>query len=464
MKNRIHVFVVAAAVAVATIAAEPMQTGGPVEKGSKPDPVLAKEIYGVRCRLRAGKYSWQASEIPRFKAYLLGQGNDDLWLATLVDARFRIQIDGQWYRYTGPEWTGGVSRHDQTEWIAKVGGYLPVALDEHHWKAVRDSRPLELTPGEHSVSLAWAGYKADPPSARGHEEDENPILLVSEPVRIQIVKATKKSGELTPDDQRHRQVRELFRVYLQREHSSTVEEKLGIRTDLRSFHNWYPAFKWSDIPALLELAENEQLLNGMPKLAVSSYIGGRCRQGMIALWFVEGLRRQQTARVRQEQLGEAQHPASSRLPLNPICIKEGMKLSECESSADIHRAALRAYQAWWHAVSELVPGQAAVLYPLDLTDLQWFGGGERWREQPLRMSSEASADGTVAQRTVTQWTYVDHDYQAGKVLQTIYYAPKDPAAKPPFTPDMLVVQKVLLYFYDKEGKEIRTQSIVPLFK
>ena len=80
------------------------------------------------------------------------------------------------------------------------------------------------------------------------------------------------------------------------------------------------------------------------------------------------------------------------------------------------------------------------------------------------MSSEASADGTVAQRTVLQWIYVDHNYQAGKVLQTIYYAPKDPTAKPPFTRDMLVVQRVLLYFYDKEGKEIRTQSIVPLFK
>ena len=467
MKNQMHILLAAIGVAAAIVGTDgagAMQTGAPVEESSKPEPVLAGEIYGVRCRLRAGKYKWQASEIPQFKAYIFGQGNDGLWLATLVDQRIRIQVDGQWYRYAGPEWTGGVSRHGKAEWIAKIGGYLPVALDEHHWKAVRDSRPLELAPGEHSICLAWAGYKADPPSTGGHQKDENPILLVSEPVRIQIVKAPLRSGELTPDDQRRRQVRELFRGYLHREPSSAVEEKLGIRTDLRAFHNWYPVFQWGDIPALLELAENEQLLKGMPKLDVSSYTGGGCRQGMIALWFIEGLRRQQLSRVRQEQLGESQHPASSRLPLNPICVKEGVKLSECESSADIHRAALRAYQAWWRAVRDLLPGEAAVLYPLDLTDLQWFGGGERWREQPLRMANESSAQGTVAQRTVMQWIYVDHDYQAGKVLQTVYYAPKDPTAKPPFTRDTLVVQKVRLYFYDKEGKEIRTLSIVPLFK
>ena len=63
---------------------------------------------------------------------------------------------------------------------------------------------------------------------------------------------------------------------------------------------------------------------------------------------------------------------------------------------------------------------------------------------------------------MTQWKYVDGNYKAGKVLQTIYYAPKAPTAKAPFTRDTLVVQKVLLYFYDKDGKKIHTQMIVPL--
>jgi len=433
-----------------------------MEGASKPEPVRARQICGVRCRLRAQKYQWQASETPEFKTYIFGQGNQDLWLATRVDQRFQIQVDGQWYGYTGPEWIGGVSSHGQTQWIAKVGGYLGVSLYAHNWKTLNDLQPLELKPGEHSISLAWAGYNADPPSSIGHEEDENPVLLVSESVRIQIVKASARPEEMTPGDARRKQVMELFRVYVQKEPVSKTEEKLGIRTDLRSFHNWYPPFKWHDIPVLLELAENEQLVNGMPKLDISSYIGGRCAQGMIALWFVEGLRRQQLAQLRQQQLGERQHPASARLPLNPICVKEGMKLSECESSADIHRACLRAYQGWWHATKALAPEQAAALYPLDLTDLKWFGAGERWREQPLREFTEASADRAVAQRTVTQWTYVDSNYKAGKKLQTIYYAAKDPNANAAITRDRLVIQKVLLYFYDQEGKEIRTQTIEPL--
>ncbi|NQV32245.1 MAG: hypothetical protein HQ515_06095, partial [Phycisphaeraceae bacterium] len=95
-------------------------------------------------------------------------------------------------------------------------------------------------------------------------------------------------------------------------------------------------------------------------------------------------------------------------------------------------------------------------------DLTWFGGGERWREQPLRIYGEVSADRTVAQRTVRQWKYVDGDYKPAKVLQTVYYTPKDPTATAPFDRDRLVVWKVLLHFYDDKGKEIRTRSIVPL--
>ncbi|MHC4166084.1 MAG: DUF4943 family protein [Planctomycetota bacterium] len=429
---------------------------------SRSEPLRAKQIYGVHCRLRANRYKWRASEIPKFKAYIPGRGNDDLWLATVIDRRFRIQVDGQWYSYVGPEWIGGVGSHSQTEWIAKAGGYLPVLLDKHSWKGVRDHKPLDLSPGEHRISLGWAGYKAEPPSPSGREEDENPILLVSEPVRIQVLDSSATAAETTAGDERHRQVMELFRTYVQKEPVTEAEEKLGIRTDVKSFHYWKPAFTWNDIPVLLELAESDRLMNWMPKLVASSYIGRRCREGMIALWFVEGLRRAQVSEVRQEQLGEKQHPAQSRLPLNPICRKEGMNLSECESSAEIHEATLRAYQAWWRAVGALPARHAAVFYPLDLTDLKWFGGGERWRDQPLRVYSEASADRTVAERTVRQWKYVDSDYKPQKVLQTIYYTPKDSSAKAPFTRDMLVVQKVLLYFYNEEGEEIGMRSIVPL--
>lgn len=369
MSNRMQILLVAATIVVATtgaLCAESSRTDATVEKGSKPEPVRARQIYGVHCRLRANRTQWQASEIPTFKAYIHGPGNSDLWLATVVDQRF------------------------------------------------------------------------------------------------QILRASATSGEVTPSDQRRQQVMELFRSYVQQEPVFEGDKKLGLRTDLRSFHNWRPAFSWHDIPVLLELAEDDQLMNGMPKLVISSYIGGRCRQGMIALWFIEGLRREQMSQVRQAQVGERQHPASSRLPLNPICVKEGMKLNACESSAEIHREVLRVYQAWWRSVGGLSAGQAAVLYPLDLTDLEWFGGGERWREQPLKLYGEVSADRTVAQRTVRQWKYADGDYKPAKVLQTVYYTPKDPTATAPFNRDRLVVQKVLLHFYDDKGKEIRTESIVPL--
>ena len=129
MKNQMHIFVAAATVAaglIGALGAEPTQIGGIVKEDSKPEPVRASQIYGVRCGLRANRDKWQSSEIPKFKAHMPGQGHDDLWLATAVDQRFQIQVDGQWYGYAGREWIDGFGSHDRTQWIAKVGGYLSV--------------------------------------------------------------------------------------------------------------------------------------------------------------------------------------------------------------------------------------------------------------------------------------------------------------------------------------------------
>jgi hypothetical protein len=204
------------------------------------------------------------------------------------------------------------------------------------------------------------------------------------------------------------------------------------------------------------LAQDEELLDGMPSLMISSYIGQSCRKGMIALWLIEGLRR-------EKQLGEKLHPASFRLPLNPICVKEGMGMSECEKSLEIHRAVLEAYRQWWRMVESLPAGQAAVFYPLDMTDVRWFGAGDLWPEEPLEIYEEISSDGMAATRTIKhlQKTEGTSDYEPGKILQEVYYTLKNPGEKPPFTSDMLKIQKITLHYYDGRGDETRTVDIVP---
>ena len=277
------------------------QADDATEEVFEPEPVPAKQIYGVQCRLRPDRDEWQISEIPKFKAYVSGPGNSDLWLATIVHKGCQLQVDRQWYRYINPEWTGGMIGRTQSDWIAKAGGFLTISLDTDHGLTLHDSKPLILVSGGHTISLGWAGYKEDPTGKSDHED--NPILLLSEPVEIQILEPKVTAPEVAPGDEQHRQVVELFGTFIQKEPLTEAEQKLGIKTDLRLFHYWRPKFIWEDIPSLLELARNEELVNDMPKLVSSSYIGGPCRKGMIALWFIEGLRREQLSLTREKQLG-----------------------------------------------------------------------------------------------------------------------------------------------------------------
>ncbi|MBN2181001.1 MAG: DUF4943 family protein [Sedimentisphaerales bacterium] len=431
------------------------------EKITGPEPVPANEIYGVRCRLLPDKDEWQANEIPRLKAYIPGPGNGNLWLATIIQQDCWLKVDEQWYRYMNPEWTGGVDVPVSTDWLVQVGGFLSVSFDKAHWVTMNDSKPLAMAPGEHAISLGWAGYKADPNG--GSDYKDNPILLISEPVQIQIIESKEPGSVVTPGEERYHQVVELFEVFLMRESLTEVEQELGLRTDLRSFHSWRPDFTWKDIPALLELAEDEELLDGMPSLMSSSYMGQNCRKGMVALWLIEGLRREQITQTREEQLKEKLHIAWGRLPLNPICIKEGMGVGKCESSVEIQRAVLQAYRQWWSMVESFPAGDAAAFYPLDMTDVYWYGAGDRWPESPLEIYEKISSDGTAAERTIKHLQKVEgtYEYEPGKIMQVVYYTLKNPGEKPPFTSDMLKIQKVVLRYYNDRGEFFGTIDIVP---
>lgn len=432
-------------------------------KTSHQEPDQAHQIYGVHCRLLPEKDKWRASEVPKFKAYVPAPGHAGVWLAAIAQQNCRLQINNQWYRYIHPEWTGGISVHAKTDWLVEVGGFLTVSLDRNHWVSLRDSRPLVLNAGQHSIRIGWAGHKEDPTGKRNRED--NPILLISKPARIQILESKKQAK---PARERLHKVTELFNSYVQRKPITKAQQKRGLRTDLRLFHGWKPKFTWEDIPALLEIARNDRLIEGMPSEIFSSYIGQYCRKGMIALWLIEGLRREQLSLQREKQLGEKLplHIAHSRLPLNPICLNGILSISECERSSEIHKTALQAYQTWWQAVGSLPATQAAVYYPFDLFDIEWYGAPDHWLKEPLKTYETISSDGTVAKRIIRQSQRIkDNDeYEPGNIMQTVYYTLRNPEAKAPFTPKKLKIKKIVLYYYDTQGNVTRTEDVLPIMQ
>ena len=280
------------------------------------------------------------------------------------------------------------------------------------------------------------------------------VLLI---VTFNIVKAEESAQEPESAEKNLQRVTELFNAY--------VHKQPGTEVDVSHLYGSVSIFKWEDIPSLLELAKKDNLLKGMPSLMISSYMGRYCREGMIALWFVEGIRRQQLSLEREKQLGEKMqmHIAYSRLPLNPICIKEGMQIEECEQSLEIHKTVLEVYNKWWQLVGSLPAPQAAAFYPFDRTNLSWYGSPNLWPDEPLEVYDKISPEGTAAQRTIRQLEKIkdSYEYEPGKILQTVYYSLKNPDDKPPFKPDMLKIQKIVLNYYNDKGKVIQTKDILP---
>ncbi|MEJ2648119.1 MAG: hypothetical protein P8016_06890 [Sedimentisphaerales bacterium] len=429
---------------------------------SENETIPQREILGVQCHLLAEKEQWQTSEIPKFKAYVSKPGNQNLRLATIVQQNCLLQVDKGWYRYVNPDWTGGMEINNSTEWLVETGAFISITLTPEHWVTLRQSEPLVLETGQHTISFGWSGIKENPDT--NSKQEDKTILLVSEPIQIEILKSLEPSKKASEDETHRRRVTELFNSYVHTKPLTTEEQKLGLKTDLILFNDFHPKFTWEDIPFLLELAKNDSLHKGMPSLSISSYIGRYCREGMIALWFIEGLRREQVSLERESQIGEKLHVGSYRLPLNSMCVKKDMKLEECEQSLDIYKTVLQAYVNWWQMVRSLPTSQASSFYPLDLADIEWFGGGNHYQDETLVIYKEQSSSGIIAEKAIRHWIYKDGKNQPDKTFQTIYYTLKNPDENPPFNADMLKVQKIVLYYYDKQDKVIRTKDIIPAVK
>lgn len=435
-----------------------------------------REISEVTCDLLPEKQQWQTSEIPKFKAYIpkprdkneyltkllgllgINPENEKLLIAAIEQQNCQIQVDKQWYRYINPDWTGGMGAYSTIDWLVQAGAFISISLDPKHWENPDNSKPLVLETGIHTITFGWAGVIRN--SNTTINQKDKSVLLASKPINIEIMKSSEPTVKM-PETEEHRfRVTELFNSYAHTNSFTKEEQELGLKTDLRTFYEFYPKFTWEDIPLLLELAQNDKLHDGMPKLGISSYAGQYCIEGMIALWFIEGLRREQVSLKREVQIGKKLHVNSYHLPFNAMCVKKGMSTSECEQSLDIHKTVLQEYLNWWQMVSLLPAPYASAFHPLDLTDLEWYGG-ESYRNETLVVYKEQSPSGTIAEKAIRHWKYKNGKNQSEETFQTIYYTLKNPDEKPPFTADKLKVQKIVLHYYDEQGKVNRTEDILP---
>ena len=120
-----------------------------------------------------------------------------------------------------------------------------------------------------------------------------------------------------------------------------------------------PELTWSDIDALLTRANSEVLLKSFPANPLSSQAQFSCPEGMMALWLIESIRKNDPGG----------YPS-----LNPLCFKANRDKNVPweEHSRSNLKAAARAYDLWWRNVKDKSPKERSKIDPLQDADLYWY--------------------------------------------------------------------------------------------
>ncbi len=121
-----------------------------------------------------------------------------------------------------------------------------------------------------------------------------------------------------------------------------------------------PAFKTTDIDALLKFRNETLLIKNFPLNPISSYLGPDCKLGIIVLWTIESIRVQE---IKSEHL-------TGRFPSqNPILALRTSTDMKLVFDANSHKEAAKSYYYWWHAIYIFTDKMKTD--PLEESDYEW---------------------------------------------------------------------------------------------
>jgi hypothetical protein len=182
----------------AVTAAEPtVQAVGvkPDDQTPAGESAWGEAVEGVQVRLRAKQSTWNEGEVPHLSADVRNQGERNLLLHVQFNC-CELEVDGQWYR---PPIRGGVRLRPQPfppdrQYSIGVSlhGYweLPASrIARSPWESGR----LELTPGKHTIRVAFTATAAK--NAPGKS-----VRAVSNPVEIEMIAKSDEEVDATQHD------------------------------------------------------------------------------------------------------------------------------------------------------------------------------------------------------------------------------------------------------------------------
>lgn len=126
-----------------------------------------------------------------------------------------------------------------------------------------------------------------------------------------------------------------------------------------------PDLYWDDIPHLLKIAESDLTLTNFPRNPESSYAQHQAYMGIVAMWMIESIRRDDAERDRDD----IQPFPSMNLML---AATNSLTTPEFRPNTFIElRTAAEAYRRWWELYPTVGIDALKKIDPLEGTGLKW---------------------------------------------------------------------------------------------
>ncbi len=124
----------------------------------------------------------------------------------------------------------------------------------------------------------------------------------------------------------------------------------------------FPKLSWKHIPTLLKIARSKEVLHEFPSNPFSSQSQSQCREGIVALWLIEGIRKKE----------KGGYPSLNPL-LHPRKKYKHQEDQDWETiSTQYHQRAYCLYQKWWREHGSVSEAEAAKIDPLKGSPISWY--------------------------------------------------------------------------------------------
>lgn len=137
-----------------------------------------------------------------------------------------------------------------------------------------------------------------------------------------------------------------------------------------------PDLSWEDIPALMKIADSDEVLTNFPRNILGRYYVGQCPAGIVAMWLIDSIRKNEGKKPRKgwyiSPFPILQSEEDTR-QINEFKNQGHNANVMIKNTEEKLNRAYESFVSWWTIAQQMRSNKAKRINPLGDTGLKWLG-------------------------------------------------------------------------------------------